>query len=64
MPPRATSYPTKAEIDRVVKSMKAAGLEVGGVEITRDGTIRVLSKLANSPASAYYRWKQGQLVGE
>ncbi len=61
---RATSYPTKTEIDRVIRSMTAAGVEIGGVEVTRDGTIRVLKAMANAPASAYDRWRNGQISGD
>jgi hypothetical protein len=62
-PKRAPSakYPTKAMINRVVAQLsdaaKAAGIKVGGVECTRDGTIRVL-EASNKPAgSAYDEWK-------
>ena len=34
--------PTRAEIERAVSAVKRAGVAVGVVEITRDGTIRVL----------------------
>ena len=43
-PPRGRGLFRKYNYVKAVRSHQAAGLEVGGVEITPDGTIRVLSK--------------------
>jgi hypothetical protein len=44
---RSTSrYPRKAEIERTVAAAKASGLDVAGIEVTPDGTIRVLEARA------------------
>lgn len=57
-------YPKKSEIDNVVKALVQAGGEVGGIEVTRDGTIRVLRKLENGAQTAYDQWRQHQLAGK
>jgi|JI10StandDraft_1071094.scaffolds.fasta_scaffold336179_2 hypothetical protein len=57
------NYPTKAEVDRLtgilVMAAKAAGLQVTGVAISPDGTIRTLDN-APPPSSAYERWQVAQ----
>lgn len=40
--PRAASHFRQSDVERAVKAACNAGLEVGGVEITKDGTIRVM----------------------
>lgn len=56
-------YPTKAEIKRAVAALGEAaqnlGVVIKGVEMTPDGTIRLLDSESSAP-SAYARWKQGQ----
>lgn len=52
-------YPTKAKISYLVKAAKEAGVKVGGVECTRDGTVRILSEtMAAANANAYDDWKR------
>jgi hypothetical protein len=51
------SYPTKALIERTVNAARAAGVTVSGIEVLRDGTIRILSAVANDPSSSYDRWR-------
>lgn len=53
--------PTKAAIKRIVDAAKEAGIKVGGLEVTPDGTIRVLNeKLAATAPSGndYDDWKR------
>lgn len=35
------AYPTKAEIARVVEAVKACGIDVGGVEVSATGGIKI-----------------------
>lgn len=35
-------YPRKAEIERTVAAAKACGLDVAGIEVSPDGTIRIM----------------------
>ena len=44
--------PTQAKITRSVKGAIAGGMDVGAVEITADGTIRILPRLDPPPESA------------
>lgn len=59
-------YPTKAKIDQTVDAMLAAaeraGLDVGAIEVSPDGRIRIVNKSAvmPSPGSDFDRW-EGQL---
>lgn len=57
-------YPTPAAIDaigqKLIELAKSAGIKVGGVECTRDGTIRVIEAGARAPASAYDDWKSAE----
>jgi hypothetical protein len=43
-PPRSRSTFRQADMTKAIRSAEAAGFEIGGVEVTRDGTIRVLAK--------------------
>lgn len=49
MPP---ARPTQAKITRSVKGAIAGGMDVGAVEITADGTIRILTRVDPAPESA------------
>ena len=53
-------YATTAKIKQVVGAAKEAGVKVGGVEITPEGVIRVLSErmAAQAPTDAYDDWKR------
>jgi len=44
VPPRGKSLFRQANLVKAMKSAKEGGLEIGGVEVTPDGTIRVLAK--------------------
>jgi acylphosphatase len=41
---------------KVMRGAKDFGLEIGGVEVTRDGTIRVLAEDAIKPSSELDEW--------
>lgn len=59
---------TQTEITRAVKALKAAGLPVGAVEISPDGTVRVLTamdvtkKKRNGPRS-WGHTNEGEISG-
>ena len=53
--PRA--YPRKAEITRAVDAARTAGIAIGGVEVSPDGTIRILPASSTPVDSAYDRWQ-------
>lgn len=40
------AYPTEAVINRTVKAARAAGLDPAGIEVLRDGTIRIVEARA------------------
>jgi hypothetical protein len=44
VPPRSRSLFRQYNLVKAMKSAQKGGLEIGGVEITPDGTIRVLAK--------------------
>ncbi|RSU58054.1 hypothetical protein [Sphingobium yanoikuyae] len=56
-------YPSKAAIDRTVTSMVAAaekaGIDVGAIEVSPDGRIRIVDTraVASAPASEFDRWE-------
>lgn len=45
-PPRGRGLFRKYNVEKLVRSAKGAGMEVGGVEVAPDGTIRVLTRSA------------------
>jgi len=57
------AYPTKAAIDRAVAAMVAAaekaGLDVGAIEVSPDGRIRIVDAraIAPTPSSEFERWE-------
>ena len=56
----AAYYPTRAKIMRLIDAAKEAGLKVGGMELTRDGTIRILSDQGLPPANVYDDWQRSR----
>jgi hypothetical protein len=57
---RAASTFKQTDVVRAVKAAQAAGLDVGAVEISPDGTIRVKvggDKYTEEPASPFDQWK-------
>ena len=57
----ANKYPTKSEITRVVQAARALKIAVDGIEVRRDGTIRVLPRQpAGASDNAFDRWKSGR----
>lgn len=51
------TYALKKIIARAVDAAKDAGLEIGGVEVLSDGTVRVLTK-DSVKADAFSDWKR------
>ena len=48
----------EADVRRAIKAAEGAGLSVSSVEVTRDGTIRVLTGSAQSaPVDEYEVWR-------
>lgn len=39
-------YPSKAAIDKTIAAARAAGLDIAGIEVGRDGTIRLVEARA------------------
>lgn len=51
-------YPRKAEITRAVEAAKACGLDVAGIELSRNGAIRLLEARAiPQPENDFDRWE-------
>jgi hypothetical protein len=51
-------YPRKVEIARVVEAAKACGLDVAGIEVSRDGVIRAVEARAiPMPKDEFERWE-------
>lgn len=46
----ARAYPGKVAIRHVVQAARDLGLDVAGIEVTLDGTIRVIEARAQAPA--------------
>lgn len=51
-----TRYPSDAQIERAVDVARRCGIIVGGIEINRDGSIRILPAEARLD-SPYEQWK-------
>jgi len=49
--PRTPSHFRQCDVERAVKAARNAGMEVGGVEIAKDGTIRVMVKVDSADQS-------------
>jgi hypothetical protein len=46
-------------ITRAIDAARHAGMKVGGIELSPDGVIRVLSDAQSTEMSPYDRWKSG-----
>ena len=46
----------KADVERALKAVRKAGCEVAGLEITKDGTIRVIFKSEEKTNSLLEEW--------
>ena len=54
-------YASKEQIKALVAATKAAEIKIGGVEFSRDGTVRILSEMpAATRPSAYDDWKRAE----
>jgi acylphosphatase len=59
--PRQRHYATKAKMKAFVEQARELGIKVGGIELTADGTIRILSEGPRPVLSAdaeYDEWKR------
>lgn len=51
----ARAYPTQAAIGRVISAAKKLGIDVAGVEVSPDGTIRAVeARAAPQPAPSLF----------
>jgi len=50
-PPLGRNLFRKYNVEKLVRSAEGAGIEVGGIEVDPNGTIRVLAKDAAAPKS-------------
>lgn len=55
--PARIRYPRKAEIERAVAAAKACGLDVSGVEVCANGTIRIMEARAVTVANDFDRFE-------
>lgn len=61
MTARAATF-KQCDVERAIRSVKAVGLPVSAVEITRDGSIRVLTSAPPDPSNDTEDW--ADLAGE
>ena len=61
---KVTNYPGAVAIKRAVAAAKAAGIEVGGLEVTPQGVIRILPPSATAPAGEQDEWAQWDAAGK
>lgn len=55
---RASALFKKADVVRLIEAVRATGMTVGGVEVTSDGTLRVLETTpARAPQSDFERYE-------
>lgn len=54
---RPSAYAVQKIIERAIKAAKDAGMDVGGVEVSPDGTVRVLTK-ESTKVDAFSDWKR------
>lgn len=62
---RASTF-RESDVKRAVKAARGAGVTVGAVEVTPNGTIRIVSASGEAdaaPASPFDRWKVRQNAG-
>ncbi len=56
--PARITYPSKAQIERMVAAARSAGIDVAGLEVSPDGTIRVVEPRAVSiPTNDFDRYQ-------
>lgn len=55
-------YPKKFEITRVVAAARAAGLDVAGIEVSPDGSIKIIEARA-MPAKAMTEFERMEAAG-
>ena len=47
-------YPRRAEITRAVEAAKACGIEVNGIEVSPDGSIKIISGAGGTPSESEF----------
>lgn len=60
---KETHYPGAVAIKRAVAAAKAAGIEVGGLEVTPQGVIRIL-RAGEKPVDEQDEWAQWDAAGK
>ena len=56
--PRGPMTFKQADLTRALRAARGAGVEIGTIEVTRDGTIRILTgPAAPLPTDHYDAWK-------
>lgn len=57
--PARVSYPGKVAIRRAVQAARDNGIDVGGVEVSPDGSIRIIDMRAipRQPVDEFERWE-------
>jgi hypothetical protein len=58
----AAKYALQKAITRAIKAVTDAGVEVGGVDVLPDGTVRILTK-DSVKADPYDAWKRARANG-
>lgn len=51
---------TQAEITRAIRGAKAAGIEIGEVQVTAAGDVRIIPAGQAAPADAFEAWEQAR----
>ncbi len=57
--PARISYPGKVAIRHATEAARAAGIDVGAVEVSPDGSIRIIDAraISKTPADEFERWE-------
>lgn len=55
---RRTNYPHRADIKRLIAAARDSGIDPAGIEMSPDGTIRIIEARATSaPADEFSKWE-------
>lgn len=55
---RRASYPHRADIKRVVAAARDSGIDPAVIEMSPDGTIRIIeARAASAPADEFSKWE-------
>lgn len=63
--PRGPATFRQSDVERAIHAARRAGLTIGRVEVTRDGTIRIVEaqEAEAVPATPFDKWKAKQDAG-